>query len=168
MNNIYLCGFMGAGKTTVAKRISQILSVPYFDTDDLIVKQNNRTIPEIFEQYGESRFRELETEALRYTTTKNGAVVATGGGLVMNPQNVSLIKEQGLLFYLDVPFELCYQRIKGDKNRPNAYSKTRQQLQQLFDVRKPIYRGASDYAVLCLNNAKSTAEEIIRLCPWNE
>lgn len=147
--------------------IAKMLSVPYFDTDDLIVEQNGMSIPDIFETHGEAYFRELETKALRYTGTIDGAVVATGGGLVMRDENVALIKEQGILIYLDTPFHFCYQRIKDDKNRPNAYSKTREQLLELFRIREPIYRKASDVAVSCTNKAKTTAEEIIRLCPWN-
>jgi shikimate kinase len=168
MNNIYLCGFMGAGKTTIAKKISRILNTSYLDTDDLIVEQNKMSIPEIFKQYGEAKFRELETQALKSTGAMNQAVIATGGGLVMNPKNVELIRKLGILIYLDTPFDYCYRRIKGDPNRPNAYSKTRQQLKELFETREQIYRQVSDYAVVCTGKPKAIAEEIIRLCPWNE
>ncbi|WP_077533771.1 shikimate kinase [Massiliimalia massiliensis] len=160
MDNIYLCGFMGAGKTTVAKALAKKNGVSYCDTDDLITTLCGLSIPEIFSRYGEAYFREMETKALRETQSLPGAVIATGGGLVLNPKNVELIREYGTLLYLDTPFSLCYERIHGDQNRPNAAARTKDELFALYREREAVYRKASCLIIPCGNDLEETLRRI--------
>ncbi len=160
MDNIYLCGFMGAGKTTVARALAQRNGVPYRDTDDLIIALCGLSIPEIFARYGEAYFREMETNALRATQALPGAVIATGGGLVRDPKNVELIREYGILLYLDTPFSLCYERIHGDQNRPNAAARSEEELLSLYREREAVYRKASCLSIPCGNDLEETLRRI--------
>ena len=160
MDNIYLCGFMGAGKTTVARALAQRNGVPYRDTDDLIIALCGLSIPEIFARYGEAYFREMETNALRATQALPGAVIATGGGLVLDPKNVELIREYGILLYLDTPFSLCYERIHGDQNRPNAAARSKEELLSLYREREAVYRKASCLSIPCGNDLEETLRRI--------
>ena len=93
MSNIILIGFMGSGKTTIGRRLSYRLKQTMTDTDKLIEKQQNLSIPELFERYGESRFRELETESIKYLLrTARNEVVSTGGGMPIRPENRTLLR----------------------------------------------------------------------------
>lgn len=168
MKNLYLCGFMGAGKTTVAKALSKRLELPCYDTDDLIVLQAGMPIPAIFSKEGEEGFRQWETACLRQLGGQSGAVIATGGGLVMNPKNVEIMKNQGILVFLDAPFELCYLRIHGDKNRPNAASRTKEELYALYRERKTVYRKASDAVIACRNRLAPVLNQLEQLYKENE
>ena len=160
MDNIYLCGFMGAGKTTVARALAQRNGVPYRDTDDLIIALCGLSIQEILARYGEAYFREMETNALRATQALPGAVIATGGGLVLDPKNVELIREYGILLYLDTPFSLCYERIHGDQNRPNAAARTKDELFALYREREAVYRKTSCLSIPCGNDLEETLRRI--------
>lgn len=140
----YLCGFMGSGKTTVGAVLAEALGCHFFDTDDQIVTMTGRSIPEIFAAEGEPAFRKLETRALESVAQRSPAVISTGGGLVTQPENVTLIKQTGQLILLQLPFDVCYERIRSDANRPNAASRTEQELRALYAERTAIYQQAAD------------------------
>ncbi len=162
MKNIYLCGFMGCGKSTVAAVLARKLGVKHYDIDQLIQEHCHMTISHLFEQYGEDYFRQLETQVLKQTGEMKGAVFATGGGILTNQSNGELIRSMGTLVYLKTPFEKCYQRIQGDNSRPLAVRKTKQELQQLFDLRDVVYQTQSDYVIFCKNGVSAVAEDIIK------
>lgn len=164
MKNLYLCGFMGAGKTTLSRLAAARLGTRALDTDDLVIQRCGMEIPAIFAEYGEPYFRQQETAALRETARFSGAVIATGGGLVLNPDNVAVIRELGTLLYLDTPFALCYQRIRGDRNRPNAASRTQEELLELYRQREAAYRAACDAVIPCGDDPDSAVEAILRFC----
>jgi shikimate kinase len=136
--NIFLCGFMGCGKTTLGRLVAEKSGLPFIDSDEYIVSTQMRSVAEIFAEYGESHFRRLESEAiLHICKTCTDCVTALGGGAVINPANAELINQNGISFFLDVDFETCYERIKSDPTRPLA--KSRESLRRLYDERKPIY-----------------------------
>ena len=109
---------MGCGKSTVGKLAAKKLGCGFCDTDDLIVKIEEMTIPEIFEQKGEPHFRKVEAELVKSLCGKT-VVAACGGGAMLNPDTAKAAAEAGAkVIYLDVPFETCYSRIEGDTNRP--------------------------------------------------
>ncbi len=141
---IFITGFMGAGKTTVAAALAQRLDCRAIDLDRLIAEREGRTAQTIIEEEGEARFREIETRALR-EALENGAgcVIALGGGTWTLEQNRSLITEhQGYTVWLDAPFELCWRRIKSEGNvRPLA--RDPQMARHLYDERRAIYRLAA-------------------------
>ena len=158
---IYLCGFMGCGKTTVGLLLSKKTGKQYIDLDDYIEEKEGMKIPEIFEKKGENYFREQETNALKELESVN-SVVATGGGALLSDINGEIAKNAGTVIFIDVPFDLCYNRIKGDKNRPIAYNSTREQLQERFDYRRPLYIKNSHFSVDGVGTPEAVTDRIIK------
>ena len=138
---------MGCGKSAIGRRLSYFLKMPYYDMDHEIVRQQGMTIPEIFEKYGEARFREIETEFLR-NFRDEACIIATGGGVAVNPENRKVMRRTGLVFFLDATFEDIYVRIRNDKNRPIVQQSTKQELEQLYTTRRKFYRECGHIQVL--------------------
>ena len=118
---VFLCGFMGCGKSTTGRMAARKLGLGYGDTDELIVKKEKMTIPEIFELKGEAYFRSVEAETVKSLCGKK-MIVSCGGGAMLNPETAAAAREKGIVIYLEVPFDVCYNRIKNDPNRPIAAS----------------------------------------------
>ena len=114
---IFLCGFMGCGKTTVGEILAKQLGLPLIDTDAYIVEQEGRSIPEIFAQEGEPYFRKVEAQAIRTLCTKN-AVIACGGGAMLNPDSAAYARENGAVVLLNESFDTCYARIQATPTAP--------------------------------------------------
>ena len=110
-SNIFVTGFSGSGKTTVAREVARRLDWRFADTDDEIVKAAGRSIESIFQDLGEPRFRRLEREALISTAAKERQVVSTGGGMVVDEENRRVMEESGVIIYLDARPETLYQRL---------------------------------------------------------
>lgn len=134
---IFLCGFMGAGKSSLGQALAQALGWPLLDTDQLI-EERCGPIPQIFAQQGEAAFRQMEVQLARELAGKRGAVIATGGGFVLS-EAVQEALEGCRLVYLAVPFESCYQRIRGS-DRPLVQQNSRRQLEALYERRDVVYR----------------------------
>ena len=160
MRKIYLVGFMGCGKSAIGRRLSYFLKMPYYDMDHEIVRQQGMTIPEIFEQYGEAHFRQIETDFLR-TFRNEACIIATGGGVAMNEENRRIMRRTGLVFFLDATFEDIYMRIRLDKNRPIVQSSTKQELEKLYLHRRKFYREVGHIQVLTENRSLRQIVEYI-------
>jgi len=145
---------MGCGKSTVGELLAKRMGRAFIDMDEYIEKSEGMTIPEIFDKHGEPYFRKAETEALK-KLCESGAVVATGGGALLSDENAEIAKTNGTVFFIDVPFEICYKRICGDTNRPIAASSTKEQLRDRFEYRKPLYIKNS---TLTVNGCATPAE----------
>ena len=144
---VFLCGFMGCGKSTAGKLAAKKLGCGFTDTDDLIVRTFDMTIPEIFAQKGEPFFRSAEAEIVKSLCGKK-VVAACGGGAMLNPDTARAAVESGsAVVFLDVPFEVCYERIKDDPHRPIAYNSTKQQLRERFEQRRPLYLAHSRFTI---------------------
>jgi shikimate kinase len=157
-NRIVIIGFMGSGKTTVARTLAGKLNCQWVDLDALIAKHEHRSPKEIIEQDGETNFREIETRMLRKVlTTEAERVIAVGGGAWTIPGNRQVIVEGGACaVWLDAPFELCWKRIvESDEQRPLA--PTLESARTLYDGRRPVYSTA-DFRVRV--NENQTPEEI--------
>lgn len=139
MKNIFLCGFMGCGKSSVGRALSTVLGTPFADLDELIVEHANMTIPQIFEKYGQAHFRALESQEIEKISRLDGNIIATGGGAMVNAQNASIAKQNGIVVFLDVAFDTCYERIAGDTNRPIVQSSSKSELLELYNNRKVCY-----------------------------
>lgn len=162
---IFLCGFMGCGKTTVGKLAAKKFGVSFYDSDDLIVESQGMTIPEIFAQKGEPYFRKAEADIIRSLCGKK-AVVACGGGAMLNPDSAAAAAESGEVIFLDVDFGICYERISGDSNRPIAASSTKEELEARFNARRDIYLKHSTIHIDSSGSPMKTVElitEAIRL-----
>lgn len=160
MSNLYLCGFMGCGKTTIGQEFAKKQGRRYLDLDQLIVQSQCKTIPEIFAQQGEEGFRAIEQKTLLSTQEYKGAVIATGGGILTKRENGAICNRLGVLVFLDLPFDECYRRIAGDTNRPLVMQNTREQLQDLFERRRAVYLEESG---LVLDAGGSVQEVVKRL-----
>lgn len=162
--SIYLCGFMGCGKSHIGRMLAAQLSEEYVDLDRYITASEKMTIPQIFEQYGEPYFRELEAKYIRQLSA--GKVVATGGGALINDNTAAFARESGLSVYINTSFEVCYARIKGDKNRPLVVNNTPEQLKALYEKRADIYKRNS----MCMVNGNSRdyiiVGEIVKLANY--
>lgn len=159
MRNIFLCGFMGCGKSHISELLSEKTGCKAVDLDEYIEKKEGRTIPEIFAADGEAYFRALEEKYIR--EMPEGSVVATGGGAVINPITAESARKSGTVIFLDADFELCYSRIKDDPHRPLAANSTKQQLKELFDRRKGIYLKNSEFTVDANGIDTDIVDEII-------
>lgn len=146
MRKVYLVGYMGCGKSAIGKRISFAAKLPFYDMDTEIEKKMGLSIPEIFEQYGEAYFRELETEFLRSFRDEH-CIIATGGGVAMRKENRDIMRETGLVFFLNAPFRDIWRRIATDKNRPIVQRSSRAELEALYNERKPNYLRSAHFKV---------------------
>lgn len=115
---IFLCGFMGAGKTTVGRKLADKLDCPFLDLDDRIIEKAGKTIPEIFKEFGEGKFRAVERSALLEVAQEFEGVVALGGGSLQNQHLLDHLKLNGLLIFIETPLEVIIDRISQDTNRP--------------------------------------------------
>ena len=153
-NNIVLIGFMGAGKTTLGGLISHSLEMGLFDVDLEIEKQTKMTIAQIFNEFGEEHFRELEHEMCKKKALMQGQghVIATGGGILKDKRNLPLLQKTGTVIYLKADIETLYERIKGDVTRPllrqaEAQCASLQIMRELLNERETGYTTAADFMV---------------------
>jgi len=136
--NIVLVGMPGCGKSTIGKKLAEELGMEFIDTDTDIEKNAGKSIPEIFAEIGESGFRDLESEAVLDVSKKQHAVIATGGGAVLRPENVSLLYQNGRIYFIDRPLSF----IAATDDRP--LSSNRQDLEKRYLERYDIYCASCD------------------------
>ncbi|MED1205148.1 shikimate kinase [Heyndrickxia acidicola] len=161
MAPIYLIGFMGAGKTTVGKALSQSLGYPAADLDELIEKDENQKISAMFSLFGEEYFRNKETEKLIETREFNG-ILATGGGIILKEENRKWLKENGLTVFLKCPPEVAIDRIMGDPDRPNAVNRSFTELKELYLAREPFYENCAHIIIdTSLDSVEDTVGKIM-------
>ena len=148
-NNLVLCGFMGSGKTTIGKKLAKLMGLKHIDADIYLEEKENRTITDIFNQDGEKAFRELETKYLKEICQIDGAVISLGGGAVLKPENVEIVKKTGFLIHLDTPFYRIVKNLESSSNRPLLDKRTDRvtEMRKLYNARKHIYRRVSDRSV---------------------
>ncbi len=147
MKNIILCGFMGCGKSTIGRKLSQRLEKEFVDMDRYIEAKEGLTVKEIFEKYGEKKFRELETQACRELSEKSDLIIAAGGGTLTFQRNIDILSSTGRIVYVDVKYEMLCERLKRDTRRPLLQVENRNEvIKELLEKRRPIYeRAASIY-----------------------
>ncbi len=166
MSGIYLCGFMGCGKSHIGRMLAAAMGRTFADLDRVITEGEQMSIPTIFEKYGEPYFRKLEARYIRELS--DGYIVATGGGALINDETAEYAREAGLSVYINCAFDICYRRIRGDVNRPLVMQNTYEQLKALYDKRDAIYRKNS----MCMVNGSTRdfiiTGEIIKLAEFYE
>ena len=116
--NISLIGMMGSGKTSIGELLSKLLNMSFVDTDEQIIKSEKTSINQIFAQKGETYFREIETATLKNVLNFNNQIISTGGGIVKSDENLTLLKEKSVVFYLKASPDILFERIKNNKERP--------------------------------------------------
>ena len=141
--NIFLTGFMGAGKSTVGHALATLTGCSFYDLDSLIVDKEQRSIADIFKTDGEEYFRNCETNVLSALNEEKNAVYATGGGIVLREENRSLMRGTGRVIYLRTRWDTLCERLKDSVDRPLVDpAKGWYDLEQLWLHRKPLYHDA--------------------------
>lgn len=144
---VYLVGMMGAGKTTIGRKLAKAFSCEFVDLDHEIAQSTGVTIPTIFEIEGEAGFRRRESLALK-RLREGHIVVATGGGAVLSPANRAWMSANGFVVYLHAPAELLFARTKNDKGRPLLQvADPLARIRGLVERRDPLYREIADIVV---------------------
>lgn len=138
--NIILTGFMGVGKSTVGKILAQKLELEFVDTDEKIEKLHNMSIPEIFAEFGEEKFREFETEVIQNISQKDRCVISCGGGVVKSEANMNFLKYRGKIVNLYASTDKIIGNIGNDANRPLIFGKSREEIISLMNERERFYK----------------------------
>ncbi|MBI2095474.1 MAG: shikimate kinase [Candidatus Omnitrophica bacterium] len=145
LKNIVLIGFMGTGKTSVGKILASRLGRRVIDIDRFIETSEKKKIREIFEKEGEARFRVLEKEAVGVVARQTGVVITTGGGVVLDPENVRALRRNGVLVELTATPETVFRRVKDSARRPLlGGGDLMARIRELYEPRRALY-GQSDY-----------------------
>ena len=146
--NIILIGFMGVGKTETGKLLAKKLKMTYIDTDAIIENEQGMTINDIFAKKGEENFRDMETKLVGKLAKINGHVVATGGGMILRPDNVKKLKGMGPLVLLWADPDTVFKRVKETGTRPLLnVSDQKAKIKEILEFRAPIYKGIADLEV---------------------
>lgn len=163
-NHIFLIGFMGSGKSTVAKYLSSAYQMKQIEMDEQIEKNEGRSISTIFEKEGEEYFRTLETELLKSLDPRETFVVSCGGGAAVKEENVREMKEKGRIILLSAQPETVYVRVKNSHNRPLLEGNMNvSYIKELMDKRQKLYERAADFQVKTDGRtAEEIGEEIIK------
>jgi shikimate kinase len=158
--NIFLIGLMGAGKTTIGRLLARHRGLEFIDSDHAIVDRCGVGIPTIFEIEGEAGFRRRETAMIDELTQRQGIVLGTGGGAVLNPDNRARLKARGTVVYLRCSPQELYLRTRHDRNRPLLQTEDPLgKLQELYDLRHPLYMECAD---LVLDTGRQSAHCLVR------
>jgi shikimate dehydrogenase len=152
--NIVLIGMPGSGKSTIGKALSEKLGRFFIDTDDIITEKHG-IISEIFADKGEEYFRDVETQAVKETAKKSGIVIATGGGAILRKENVTALKQNGVIFFLNRPPE----DIIPTSDRP--LSSDVESLKKRFEERYPIYKSTGDFEIAIDGNVENAVNKIM-------
>ena len=145
---IYLVGLMGVGKTTIGKWMARQLGYCFFDTDLEIRKQTGADIPWIFEIEGEQGFRQREHAMLEQLSTQQNAIVATGGGIVLDKRNRKLLNSNGICIYLHAPVDLLVERTRFSKDRPLLEGvNRREKFELLMKERDHLYKKSAHLVI---------------------
>ena len=142
INQIYLVGSMGSGKSTVGRLLAKRMGLPYFDLDKLIENQEKMSITDIFQKHNEKYFRDLESVTLEQYSQESNFVISTGGGCVLRDQNLYILRK-GLVIYLKISIETQFERVRNRKHRPLLNNMTKDTLLKLDKDRGPIYSDIS-------------------------
>lgn len=161
MKNLVLIGMPGSGKTKMGALLAQRFGLPVLDTDALVAQAAGMTIPEVFDRFGEGHFRDLETQAVEQAAARDGAVIATGGGVILRPQNMAALAKTGVIFFRDRPPEA----IVGEdhKGRPLVGAdrdQARERIFRLYEERIALYKRYAHHYIPPTDTYQEAAELI--------
>lgn len=159
--NLYIVGMMGAGKTTIGRKLANRLGYRFLDTDAIIEQTAGKPITDLFAQEGEAAFRELETQTLGEVSAHTRLVIATGGGIVTQKMNWSYLRH-GVVIWLDVPIPVLVSRLAGDTSRPLLHDvEMNTKLETLMAQRGNLYRQADIHVLYEGRSVGKTCDRII-------
>lgn len=148
MKNLFLIGFMGSGKSTISKMLAEKLGAVQAEMDEMIVQEQGMPITEIFEKFGETHFRDIETDLVRRLQKQDGVVVSCGGGAVLREENRNMMKQSGAIVLLTAKPETILERVKYSTDRPILNGNMNvEYIAGLMEKRRVCYEDAADFAV---------------------
>ena len=158
--HIYLIGYMGTGKTSVGKLLSERLNLPLLEMDEILSERFGMTINEIFDAFGEAAFRSAESDLLlEISTLENPSVVSCGGGVVLNDKNQEILRESGITVLLQAKPQEIYNRLKNNNDRPLISGSNKlEKISKIYEERLPIYEEAAE---IIIDTDNKTPEEIV-------
>ncbi|MBS9776414.1 MAG: shikimate kinase [Fusobacterium sp.] len=151
-DNIALIGFMGSGKTTVGRALSKIMDMKFVDIDRVISAREKKSINAIFEEKGQQYFRDIERQIIIQESTKNNCVISTGGGSIIDNENLKNIKKTSYIVYLNCTIDCIYERLKNNMTRPilnqtETEEEKKKLIEDLYEKRKFLYEISADFSV---------------------
>jgi shikimate kinase len=163
--NIILTGFMGTGKTSTGKILSQKSSMPFFDTDALIETKMKMTIASIFANLGEPAFRRIEMQTIEKISQKDNIIISCGGGAVLEQKNIDSLMRNGKIINLYANAYTIYERVKGNSDRPVLQSSNPsiEKIKNLLETRKKVYANCDFSIDTSAISPLETAEKILSL-----
>lgn len=163
-HNVYLIGFMGTGKSTISRLLAESLGVMVTDTDEAIARQQNKSIKEIFELWGEDYFRSLETELLSRTMEGAPGIISCGGGIVLREENRNLMKKYGVAVLLTASPETIFARVSKNTERPVLNGNMSvEYIAKLLEKRAVYYEKAAEIVIDTEGKTpERVSEEIIK------
>ena len=144
-DHIFFVGFLGAGKSTLARNLGTLFRRDYVDTDRLVERSLGKSVSEVFSQDGEGAFRDAETAALRRLSVRKSLLVSCGGGIIERPENAELMHDMGVVVFLDGDLEDSLRQIQCPEKRPDLG--TPDEARRLFTHRRPLYERAADITI---------------------
>ncbi len=165
MNNIYLIGFMGVGKSTTALKLSKELKCNVIDTDSIISRKYSMSIPEIFHTFGEDVFRDSESQCIKDTSSLNDTIVSCGGGVTLREANVQVMKKSGIIVFLKSDIDVILKRLSTNpqsNSRPLIAQSSKTYIERLFKTRSTSYALCCDITID--NTDLSVSETVNAIC----
>lgn len=168
---IYFTGFMAGGKSTIGRIVANTLGYAYTDIDKEIEKRLGKKVTEIFAEFGEVYFREFETQVLSEVSKQQHHVISLGGGTIMNPKNLEIIKSRGLLLYLKSSLENIFKRLRYKTDRPVFMDndgkwmrdgELKDKIKVLMEIREPVYQQSNLTFVTDNKPVGVTVDEIVK------
>jgi shikimate kinase len=161
--NIVLCGFMATGKSSVGKRLAEMVHYDFLDLDAAIEAEAGVSIPEIFSSQGEAAFRALESRMVERVAATGGQVIAAGGGTIVNPQNLEKLKRSGVIVTLTADIPTILQRIGSGDDRPMLRGEDRlERVRMLLEQRAEAYSKADIIVDTSLSNMDEVAQGLVK------
>lgn len=163
MKHIFLIGFMGSGKSTVARRMRNGYGFQLIEMDQAIEKEQGMRISDIFQKYGEEYFRDLETSYLKKIEQEEACVVSCGGGVALRKENVEIMQKCGMIVWLNASPQIILERVKRNDKRPLLRNrKTIEDITAMMEARRPIYENAAQLVVtIDGKESRDVAKEIV-------
>lgn len=160
---LVLCGFMASGKTTLGVRLARELGYAFADTDEMLLRETQMTLAEMFAIGGEAYFRDREHEIIRKAAQLRHTVISTGGGVMTFDRNARLLAEHAEIIHIHRDFDACYASIKRRKDRPIAGQKSEDDMRRMYNARLAAYE---KYASFTLHNDGTQEEALDQLMRW--
>ncbi len=165
--HIFLIGMPGSGKSALGRRVANKLQLPYLDMDVYLTEVTGMDTAQLYQQFGEQAFRDAETRLLQELVGVTPGIISTGGGACLRPENQELMKNHGVIIFIDRPVEDIMSNFRAEK-RPLLAQKSKEEVEALYSQRLPIYQGLADITMNNGNgfqNGLAALEEVVsRFC----